>query len=308
MRAGVLCARVACVLVVVLLGGCNLERFTTNTTAPVLANGAVALDQESDLEFARDALPASLKTLETFLVSSPDNPELLFLLTRGFNSYAFAFLERDLERAQLTGPQERIDALTRRSVLHYLRARAYGFRLLEYPELEAAALDGHVAELKWRLAELTVEDVPALFWLTQAWAAAINLAQDDPDMVGALPVVEALLERILELDRGYMKGMPLAVYGTYHASRPPMFGGDPEKARAAFEEAVRDYGDENLLVCYLYGRFYGAQTQDRAVFNKMMAKVLDADVEKIPALRLNNEVARDRARFWVTRADELFFE
>lgn len=290
------------------LAGCNMERFTTNTTAPVLAKGSIALDRESDIQFARESLPASLKTLETFLVNSPESPELLFLLTKGFNSYAFGFIEGDLERARLEGPQERVDTLTRRAVLHYLRARAYGFRLLDFPELEAAALDGDLEETQRYLREMTQDDVPALFWLTQAWAAAINLAQDDPDMVASLPMVEAFLERILALEPGYMKGMPLAVYGVYHASRPPMFGGDPEKARVAFEEAVRDYGDENLLICYLYGRFYGAQTQERALFNQMMAKVLDTDVEKYPDFRLSNEIARERARFWVTHADEIFFE
>ncbi len=304
-RVGVL---VVMLCLLVGITGCDLDRFTTNTTAPVLAKGAIALDRESDLVFARESLPASLKTLETFLVSSPDSPELLFLLTTGFNSYAFAFREGDLEKARLTGPEEKIDALTRRSVLHYLRARTYGFALLDFPDLQQAALDGDTKTASRLLKQLTKDDVPALFWATQAWAAAINLAQDDPDMVGALPMVELFLDRLLVLDRGYMDGMPLAVHGVYWSSRPPMFGGDPEKARASFEEAVEKYGDKNLLVSYLYGRFYGAQTQKKEIFNAMMAKVLDADVEKHPDLRLNNEVARERARFWVSHSDEIFFE
>jgi hypothetical protein len=290
------------------LAGCGVERFTTDTTAPALANGALALDRESDLQFARESLPASLKTMEAFLVSSPQNQDLLFLLTRGFNAYAFGFIEADLERARLEGSTERADALTRRALLHYLRARAYGFRLLDFPELEAAALDGDLEETRRYLQDLTPDDVPALFWLTQAWSAAINLAQDDPDMVNARPVVEAILERILALDAGYMDGMPLAAYGAHHASRAAMFGGNPEKAKAAFSEAVRSYGDRNLLICYLYARTYAAQTQDRALFNQMMARVLDADVEKHPDQRLSNEIARERARLWVTHADEIFFE
>ncbi|MBK8720192.1 MAG: hypothetical protein IPN32_36630 [Deltaproteobacteria bacterium] len=78
---------------------CNLNKLTANATSGMLEFGAVAMDRESDLEFAKDAFPASLKTLETFLISSPENQSLLLLLARGYNSYAFAALEAELERA-----------------------------------------------------------------------------------------------------------------------------------------------------------------------------------------------------------------
>ena len=52
------------------LAGCNLNKLTANATAGMLEYGSIAMEREADLEFARDAFPASLKTLETFLVSS----------------------------------------------------------------------------------------------------------------------------------------------------------------------------------------------------------------------------------------------
>jgi hypothetical protein len=289
------------------LGGC-LNQLATTSSAPAFAVGSIALDRESDLQFAREALPASLKTLETFLVNSPAQEDLLFLLAKGFNSYAFAVLERDLERARFDGDDDQVNELTRRSVLHYLRAREYGFRSLDFPELEGAALGGDLGAVRQHAADLNADDAPDLFWTLQAWAAAVNLAQDDPDMVGALPVIEVLLERLVELDPGYAEGMPLAVWGTYWASRPAMFGGNPEKAKEIFERAMAAHGSKNLLIPYLYARFYAPQVQDHKLFNQLMAQVLEADVTKHPDLRLNNEVARDRARFWVEHADELFFE
>ena len=295
-------------LALLTLGACNLNKFTTDSTAPVLSDGSIALDRESDLEFARQALPASLKTLETFLVSSPENPELLLLLSKGFNSYAFGFLEADLERARLHGTQEEVDNLSRRAVLHYLRARTYGFRLLNRPALEDAALSGDLEATGRYVAELTKDEMPAVFWIIQAWGAAVNLAQDDPDMVAALPVIETLMDRLLELDPGYFAGSPLALAGTYHASRPAMFGGNPEKAKQFFERAMKEHGEGNLLIAFLYARFYAAQTQDRELFNALMARILDADVTAHPDLRLQNEIARARARFWVENTQELFFE
>jgi hypothetical protein len=295
-------------VVLALICSCNLNKITTDSTAPVLANGSVALDRESDLQFAREALPASLKTLETFLINSPDNPDLLLLLAKGFNSYAYGFVEADLEKARLSGSQDEVDRLSRRAVLHYLRARTYGFTLLDFPELEDAALNGDLDKAARLVKDLEKDDAPALFWTTQAWGAAVSLAQDDPDMVASLPMIELFLNRLLKLNPNYFAGSPMALAGTYHASRPAMFGGNPDKAKESFEKGMKAHGDRNLLIPYLYARFYATQVQDRALFNELMVKVLEADVTQYPDLRLQNEIARERARFWVENSQELFFE
>ncbi len=288
--------------------GCSLSQLTTDQTAGLLSQGSVALDRESDLQFAREAMPASLKTLETFLINSPQNPELLLLLTRGFNSYAFAFLEGDLEKARFEGSEQEVESLNRRAVLHYMRARTYGFILLDYADFERAALGGDLDAVRRLIKDFKKDDVPGLFWTAYGWASAINLAQDDPDMVGALPMIEVMMSRVIELDPHYMDGSPYVFMGTYYASRPPMFGGDPDKARQYYDQGMASHGGSNLLIPFMYGRFLAAQLQDRALFNEMMAKVLEADVADHPDGRLQNEIARDRARFWVEHADELFFE
>jgi hypothetical protein len=292
-----------------LLGaGCNTRKMAADMTAPVLLEGAIAMDGEADLMLAREAFPATLKTIESFLVSSPDNQDLLLLLARGYNSYAFGFIEGDLERAQIDGTEEGVQRLTRRAVLHYLRGRDYALRLLDRPRLEKAVLEGDLDKLSKILARLDEDEVPALFWATYGWGSAANLAQGDVELMACLPSIERMMDRVIDLGPGYAAGLPLAFQGVYYASKPKIAGGDPEKARAFFEQAMEDHGDANLLIPYLYGRYVGTQTQDRAHFDKMMKKVLEADLREHPALRLTNEVARERARFWAARADQLILE
>ncbi|MFO0632453.1 MAG: TRAP transporter TatT component family protein [Nannocystaceae bacterium] len=289
-----------------LLGsGCNLNKLTANATSGMLEFGAIALDRESDLEFARGAFPASLKTLETFLVSSPKNESLLLLLARGYNSYAFAMIESELERADLDGTDAEVDELTRRAKIHYLRGRAYGFRLLDEPALERAAFAGDYAKLESELAKLDRKQAPGLFWATYGWLSEINLAKDDPEALTGLGSVERMLARMLELDPDYNAGTPLVLQAVYHASRPKIFGGKPEIAKQFFDRAMAKWGRKNLLVPYLYARFYCPQVQDQALFDRLIAQVLEADVDAEPDLRLNTEVARARARFWRAHADDL---
>lgn len=301
-----LCTALAGALVA-LPAGCNVKKLTANTTSKALEFGSVAMDREADLEFARYAFPASLKTLETFLVSSPDNRALLLLLARGYNAYAFGIVEGDLERAQLDGPEEVIDSLSRRATLHYVRGREYGFRWLARPKLQEAAQKGDLEAVDAELATLSAEDAPGLFWTVYGWASAVNLAKDDPDMMASLPVIERLMTRAFELDPDYNAGAPYALMGVYHASKPPALGGEPQKAKNYFDRGLAAHG-ENLLLPYLIARFYAPLVQDRALFDAMIAKVAQADVTAHPDLRLTNEIARDRARFWRTHVDELILE
>jgi hypothetical protein len=296
---------VAAALLAVTSSACNVKKFTSDTTAKNLEFGSVAMDREADLEFARYAFPASLKTLETFLVSSPENRSLLLLLARGYNAYAFGIIEADLERAELDGTDEAVDQLTRRAEIHYLRAREYGWRLLARPKLQEAATKGDLDGLAAELAKLEAKDTPGLFWTVYGWASAVNLAKDDSDMMTGLPQIEQMMNRAYELDPHYNAGAPYALLGVYHSSKPPALGGDPKVAKRYFDEGMAEHGDENLLLPYLYARFYAPMVQDQKLFDAMIAKVASADVTAHPELRLTNEIARDRARFWAIRVDEL---
>ncbi|MEM6993469.1 MAG: TRAP transporter TatT component family protein [Myxococcota bacterium] len=288
--------------------GCNLNRITANSTSGMLAYGSIAMDREADVEFARYAFPASLKTLETFLVNSPENENLLLLLARGYSSYAFAILEHDLDVAHHTGPDELVDSLERRAKIHYLRGREYGFRLLNRPALEEAARNDDYETLDKELAALSEKDAPGLFWAAYGWSSAINLAKDDASMLTALGTIERLMARMVELDEDYNGGAPLLFHGVYHSAKPAMFGGKPELSKEFFDRAMASHGDSNLLVPFLYARFYCPQVQDRALFDELMGKISAADLTAHPNMRLNNEVARQRAMYWTKHVDEIILE
>lgn len=306
--------RAVCVLLMFVVfalcsSGCNLQRLTVGTTADVLYAGSPALERESDPQFAREALPASLKTLETFLLSDPENEKLLELLAKGFFSYAFGFLEWDIEQGQYGMIDEaELKELNRRAVIHYLRARDYGFMLLDKPKLEEAAKALDEETLDAELNKLKKKDVPGLFWAGYGWGAAINLKQNDADMVAALAVVEKMMQRSIELDQDYFYGGAHLFFGVLYASRPVMFGGDPEKSKEHFDVAIERHGDYNMMAHYLMARYYAPTQQDRDLFVSTMEEVANANVEGHPNARLNNEIARKRARWWLDRTDELIYE
>jgi hypothetical protein len=296
------------VVATVALSGCSLQKMTVRQTANVLWDGQQALEGEPDPAFAREALPGSLKTIETFLESDPENEKLLRMLAKGHFSYTFAFVEADLERAQIErAPEERIESLKESAVKGYMKTRDYGFRLLD-EDFRKAAKDLKLEKVKKKLAEMDEEDVPGLFWTAYGWGSAANLAQNDSDMVAALPIVEVMMNRVIELDEEFFFSGPHMFFGVYYASRPPMFGGKPEKAREHFEKAMEQNGQKNLMIPFLYARFYATQVQDRDLFERLLNGMQEVDVEKYENVRLNNEVALERAAFWRDRIGDLFYE
>ena len=292
------------------LTGCNLQRITVNQTADILYTGAPALEREADVQFARESIPASLKTVETFLLSSPKNEKLLEIAAKGYFSYAFGFIEWDLERGQYELMEDDdLAELNRRSVLFYLRARDYGFQLAGDPELEKAAKAGDLKTLDERLNKVKAKNVAGLFWAGYGWGGAINLSQDDPDMVAKLGVVEKIMQRVTELDDDYFYAGVHGFWAVYYASRPDIAGGDPAKALEHFDTAIERHGEYNMMLHYLKARFYAPTQQDRAMFVELMERVATApDMTDHPNLRLNNEIARQRAIWWLDHVDELIFE
>lgn len=280
-------------------------------TAGVLDAGSVVLDRESDLELAEAAIPATLKTVETFLVTSPENADLLLLLARGYNGYALGFLEPKLDAVRYDGSDEDVERLLHRTSEMFLRGRAYAMRMLAGTRTGAPAARaieaGDLAALEEALPGVTKRDVPALFWATFGWASAVNLRNADPEMVASVPMLERVLARLVELDPDYFAGSTRLLQAVYWASKPPMFGGQPDLARAMFDSAMADHGERNLLIPFYYARIYGAQVQDRALFDAMMEHIRGADLTAHPDFRLNNEIARARGAFWREHVEEIIF-
>lgn len=255
-----------------LASGCSLNRTAARVTAGVIDEGLPAVYAQGDAKYAREALPANLQLMEILLASAPGDRRLLANAAQGFCGYAMLFLE-DEDDARASG--------------FYLKGEGYALRALKGAGPENARK----------------ADAPALFWHTFCKASYINLNKDKPEAVAALPELEPAIKKLLELDPAYYHGGPHALAGAYDAMRPKMFGGDPERAKAAFERALA--AENFLFYRYLYARHAAVAAQDAELFEKLLGEVLSAP-EKEGDTRLPDAVAKARARKLLEKKDELF--
>ncbi len=287
-----------------LASGCSLRTMAVNAVVPVLADPAVYLSEE-DPELVRESLPFLLKTLESIILTVPEQNEALVSACSGFTLYGNAFLQVDADVASWDGEYDRELELRDRTWRLYVRARDYCLSSLE---LKYAGLGDDLRDdPEAALAVAEAEDVEVLFYLSAAWGLAISNALDQPDLIGDLPVVRALLERALELDEDYGQG---SIHGALITveSLPAQLGGSPERAREHFERAVElsDGLDAAPYVTLALG--VSVPEENRAEFEDLLNRALAIDPDEDTSRRLLNVVNQRRAVLLLDRVDDLFFE
>jgi predicted anti-sigma-YlaC factor YlaD len=302
-RAGML-ARLA-VVGSLCTAGCSLNRFATNKLGDALAGSGTTFSSDNDPELVAAAIPFSLKLMESLLASSPEHRGLLLATASGFTQYAFAFVQPEAEQLEEQDVARAAEARTRARKL-YLRARDYGLRGLETEHPGFGQRLRADASAAARTA--TVADVPLLYWTAAAWGGAIALSKDNPDIVADLGLVEALIDRALELDERFDNG---AIHGfliSYELARQGARGDPNERARVHFDRVVSLTGGQQAGPYVSLAEGVSVSRQDRREFESLLHQALAIDPDARPEWRLANLVVQRRARWLLARADELFLE
>jgi predicted anti-sigma-YlaC factor YlaD len=290
---------------VLLTTGCSIKKFAINKIGDSLAESGTTFASDDDPELIGNAVPFSLKLMESLLEASPRHRGLLLATASGFTQYAYAFVQQEADRLEDQDLEQAAAARVRARRL-YLRARDYGLRGLETRHESFSAQLRADARAAVRVAK--VEDVPLLYWTAAAWGAAVSLSKDNPDLVADQPVFEALIDRALELDEQFDTGTIHAFLISYEPSRQGAQGDPYDRSRVHFERVVGLTGGQLAGPFVALAEAVSVSRQDRREFETLLQRALDIDADARPEWRLANLIIQRRARWLLSRADQLFLE
>jgi len=266
-------------------------------TSDIFKAGVPAFEMDSDIEVSENAGLAMIKTLEVFNYHNPTNKTYLNLLARSYATYAFGFLETRMIQYQYTNP-ERYQVYFDRAKHFYTKGKSFGMDLLSREDKKLAkALSQGVDAVRKRMLHYSRHEIEPVFWTAFNWGSLINLSKDDITAVADLALVEAMMARILEVYPGFFYGGPHLFYAVYYASRPAMLGGNPEKAKTHFEEALKVTNGRLLLGYALEAQFLAVQTMDKDLYEQMLTKIREGSIDALPEQRLANALAKERVKF-----------
>ena len=291
--------RLRALLVVLLLGwiagsGCSLlRRSALNQVADAVASSGTTFASDEDPDLVKAAAPFSLKLMESLLAENPEHRGLLSAAASGFTQYAFAFVHQEADELE-TRDLAAAEALRTRARRLYLRAHTYGLRGLEvnHPGLPNALLANPRAAVR---AAVTA-DVPLLYWTAIAWAAAISLSKDNPELIAQIPAMEALMDRALELDESYGRGSIHTFLVAYEMSRQGAPGDPAARAREHFGRAMALSEGKNAAPLVALAEAVAIRQQNVKEFESLLNRALAINPDANLDTRLLNMIMQRRAR------------
>ena len=185
----------------------------------------------------------------------------------------------------------------------YLRARDYALRGLDvsHPGFSSAlAKDARTA-----VQQLKRRDVPQTYWAAASWAAAMTILKDDPNLLADLPIVEALIDRALELDESFDAGAIHSFLISYEMVRPSGEGFAADRARAHFDRAVQLSEGQMAGPYVSLAESVASAERDRALFESSLHQALAINPDARPEWRLVNLIMQQRAAWLLTQVDDL---
>ena len=295
----------AALLCIVALGGCDVAKFTADSTAGLFTRAAPAFEEYWDYDLAGEAMPATIVQFEGILRVVPDNEAILSQLAQAYVAYAYGWIEADVEALEFEGEYEAANTQRRRTRTMYLRALDLTrHRIRLYNEDIDLAVKGTVDDLENWLEGAFVEkaDAQMLLWHGYAWGSYIDAAKDDMEAIADLEYAKAFVTRSIELDPDYYNAAGYTFMGVAIASE---MASDMEESKAYFEKALAATERRALQAQVNMARHYAVKEGDRELFDKLLEEVMDAH-DPLPEARLANRMARQRAELYIANADQLF--
>ena len=274
-----------------LLTACSMGQMVVRGSQTILDSGIESMNRETDLQLARDAMPANLKLLEGMLLEDPNNTELLIYAAEGFHGYSFGFVEReDPARAKLL----------------YRRCYAHAQQALQLAGVDVDPESASPGAVETAVSKAGNKAVPALFWTASCLGKWINLSRDDMSLVASLANTATLMQRVMELDDKFYYGGPHIFFGVYYGGRAPMLGGDYSRAEAEFRRAAEINDNKLLIVDLLQAEFLDRQRLDQQAFHRRLTAIIDAPDDLYPEMALVNGIAKQQAAILLGHEDDWF--
>ena len=279
--------RVAGVLILLMLSGC--ATVTSSLTAKMAGYLADSIMNSTDVETIREGVPAYLIMIDSFLRSSPDDPDLL-LAASSLNGAFSTFTTDDDARTRL---------LTEKSLAYALRAACIDdTRLCDFRQLDFGAFQQRVDNLQ-------PSQVGVMYATGVAWTSWMQAHSDDWSAIAELAKVKYLMSRVLDLDETWALGGPHLYMGGLETILPASMGGKPEVGRAHFERAIAIADGRYLMTKVIFAEQYAKLTFDKVLYDELLNQVLAAD-PVVEGNTLTNVLAQQRAKLLLAESDDYF--
>lgn len=268
--------------VIFLAQGCGIKSNMMNSLSRSILNN-------NDLTMVESGAPAYLIMVDSIIDQDPDSPDILCSGARLYTAYADVFVTDKARKRKLT------DKAMNYALKSVCLAQSNACELKHQPFEQFSAV----------VTAMEKDELPYLFTLGNAWASWIMAHKDDFNALADIARIEAIMNRVIELDNTYKDGAAYLYLGTLSTFLPPALGGKPEQGKQYFEKAISMSGGRNLMAKVVYAKLYAKMMFDRDLFDHLLKEVIETD-PNIDGYTLINTYAQQQAKKLLDEADDYF--
>ncbi len=118
-------------------------------------------------------------------------------------------------------------------------------------------------------------DVALIYWTAVSWAAAISVTKDNSDLIADLPVIEALIDRALELDEAFDSGTVHSFLIAYEMNRETASGRPRGESQEPLPTGDGVFGRTPLGPRVTLAESVSLPKQDKAEFQRLLQQALE---------------------------------
>jgi len=274
-------------VIALLTTGCTT--FINRTVGGVSDNLIASILDQDDPQTVREAVPAYLILLDSFVQGNPKSVSNLRSTSALYAAFGSTLVDDEDRASKLTS-----------------RAWRYGQQALclEY-SIDCEIRNVGFEDWETFLAARKTDDAPALFDFATAFLAFLQAHSSDFVTLAELPKAQMLVEKLAEINGGHEEININLYLGILNTLRPPALGGDFDAAQKYFQQAIDLSEGKDLGVKVSYARFYARTLYERELHDKLLNEVIEADAAEGNSTLLN-VLAQDEAEILLNSADDYF--
>jgi hypothetical protein len=262
------------VLFLSILIGCSA--MATRQLTDNLVSGMLNQDDPATV---RAAIPAYLVLLDGLIQDDPENPQLLISASQLYGAFAGGLIDDPVRSTKLIAHSKK-----------YARKA-----LCIQQAVICDAEDKNFSEFTAALDNVDNAGLDALYAYATSYANWIRGKRDDWNMLMDLPKVEAMLQKVIDLDPGYAQGRAQLYLAVMRSQLPQALGGKPELGRSHFELALDYSNRKDLMVKVEYARTYARLVFNQELHDRLLGEVISTD-PVVKDLTLSNILAQEKAQ------------
>ena len=262
----------------------------SNITDNLARNLSDAVLNQEDPKIVRDGAPAYLLLLDSLVAGNPENPVILSSASDLYTSYSAIFVN-DANRSKILSE----------------RALKYSKKALCISYEDSCNWDDYsFDDFNLSLDDFDMKYSDLLLTYSTSYLVYIRSHSNDWNAIARLPYIESALEYYVKKNPETENIDSVYTYlGILSTLLPPALGGDYEKGKRYFENAIEFSGDQNLSAKVEYALSYARPLYDRELHDKLLLEVISSNPVK-KNYTLLNVIAKEQASSMLEDADEYF--